>query len=119
MKFEILWMKYLVDPIVQSFDYKSHSTRKQFWLFLFISYCLSYYFALFDRLLFQTFEKEGVAYGDSDGYLISYLVLLLVIPGLSIAIRRLRDGGTKGLGFLLLLIPFLNFILLCRPSRKS
>jgi uncharacterized membrane protein YhaH (DUF805 family) len=113
-------MRYLIDPIAQYFDFKGRATRKPYWLFFLIYYILNFLLAFADLVLYETFKKEGRMYGDENGLFIRNIYLLfLVIPAISIAVRRLRDGGSKGWKFIVILIPILNIIMLCRKSRKN
>lgn len=96
--------KYFIDVIKNHyFDFSGRATRTQFWLFVLISWLVS----LVLGIVCAMFLKEQTASIISGLY-----TLALLLPGLGIAARRLRDGGFSPWLLLIGLIPVIGWIIL-------
>ncbi|MBO4707078.1 MAG: DUF805 domain-containing protein [Elusimicrobiaceae bacterium] len=96
--------KYFIDVIKNHyFDFSGKATRTQFWLFVLINFIVSFVLMLVCGIFLneQTAKIISIVYG-----------LALLLPGLGIAARRLRDGGFSPWLLLLGLIPFIGPIIL-------
>jgi len=82
--------------------FSGRARRKEFWLFQ-----LAYLIVL---LLAFTVDWVVGSYDEADGYglvsTISYIVLL--IPGIALAVRRLHDTNRRGWWFLINFIPIIG-----------
>lgn len=79
----------------RAFDFKGRSTRKDYWMFALISLIISFVLNIVEMTLF------GGAFILSGLYL-----LIILIPEISLSIRRLHDIGRTGWWNLLMLLPF-------------
>lgn len=106
-------------------DFKGRSTPSDYWfaysahvLILFSCYLLE---AVVERMTAET--------GSSDLFTIGLILLLIffaygvaiVLPGIAITVRRLRDAGCNWLYIFIPLIPFVGIFilvfLLCQPTE--
>jgi len=92
-----------INTLSRYFDYKGVASRKEFWLFILFSWVTSIGISILEALI------PGNILG-------SLWNLLLFIPTLACAIRRMHDADHRGW---YLLIPFYNFIMLIFPSRPN
>ncbi|WP_299413408.1 DUF805 domain-containing protein [uncultured Sulfitobacter sp.] len=92
----------LKDGLARYVDFKTRSTRSQFWWWVLWSIIFSIGSAMID---------SAIGAGDSGpvGLLVS---LALFLPSLAVAIRRLHDIGRTGWWYLLVFIPIVGWIVL-------
>lgn len=106
--------------IFRAFNFTGRASRSEFWwafLFQMLLYVGAVVVDVISVLSGPTVSTNPLAY-------MSTLVwLLLVIPQLSLAVRRLHDTGRSGLFYFVALIPLIGFILLlvmlALPSRPE
>lgn len=87
------------------FTFNGRTTRAEFWYFVFYNLVI-YLFLIFIQLIL----------GIEDFSLISIYYLFMLIPGLTINVRRLHDAGYSGW---FLLVPILCFVLLFFDGTKG
>ena len=92
-------MEYFVDALRRYADFHGRARRKEYWMFILIYMIFYILLAVVDGLL-------------GSIWLTSLYSLALLIPGISIAARRLHDTGRSGWWQLLVLIPLLGAIVL-------
>lgn len=112
---------YFVEPYIRRYaDFSGYTSVKNFWLTYLALAILSTGVAGLALLI--------SALGGSAGMIVSIVImslvsLALVVPGLAICVRRLRDGGFNPWLILLSLIPGIGAIILlvmfCLPSKHS
>lgn len=100
------------------FDFRGRSRRKEFWMFVVATLLLVIVAGFVDGLLgygsVQTAAGPG-AYGvsaRSEGPVSGLLMLALVIPSLTVAIRRLHDADHRGWWVLIGIVPLIGWIIL-------
>jgi uncharacterized membrane protein YhaH (DUF805 family) len=102
-------MKYFILAIKKAFDFKSRSSRPEFWYFFLFQFIFALAAMIIDRVLGTTFKLDmGLGAGEQDlGYGYVYLIygLAILIPGLAAGVRRLHDVGKSGWMYLIALIP--------------
>ena len=112
--------KYFWDVIKNHYaDFKGRATRKEYWSFV-AAYLITSIILIFLSVLF--FE---IGLGILGGILIGLFmlfVLVILVPGLALAVRRIHDIGLSGWWYLIGLIPYVGGIVLlvfyCLPSEK-
>lgn len=92
-----------INTLSRYFDYQGIASRSEFWLFVLFSWISSFAVGLVDALV------PGEVLG-------SIWNLLLFIPTVTCAIRRMHDVDHRGW---YLLIPLYNIIMLVFPSRPN
>ena len=111
-------MSYFINAITQHYaDFSGRARRKEFWMFYLFALCASFTAIIVDNVL-------GTTLG-SLGYGVVYLLvgLVLCLPTLAIAVRRLHDVGKSGWFYLIILIPFIGvvwlLILVCKDGQPG
>lgn len=105
--------KYFIDVIKNHYiDFSGKATRTQFWMFVLFNFIVSFVLGLICGMFLQ----------QNTANMINWIYcLVLLLPSLGIAARRLRDGGFTPWLLLLLLIPVIGwlilFVLYLMPSK--
>jgi uncharacterized membrane protein YhaH (DUF805 family) len=90
----------------KSFDFQGRATRSEYWWFILISGIVSFLLGILDGFL-------GLYNADASlGLLSGVYSLIVIIPSIAVATRRLHDIGKSGWWQLLLFIPIIGFIIL-------
>lgn len=103
-------------------DFSGRATLAEYWWFALFN-LLIYVSAFF--LLYLSGAGNASGGGASEGAVVLFYipVLVLLIPNLSVTIRRLHDAGHPGTYFLFNFIPFIGpfivFIFALQPSEES
>jgi uncharacterized membrane protein YhaH (DUF805 family) len=86
-------MHWFLDPIVKHYaDFGGRASRQQFWMFVLATVVFIFFL--------------GVLSGVSAGRLpLGYVMVVLFVPMIAIAVRRIRDTGHSGLWIIGLLSP--------------
>ena len=98
---------------IKCFDFKSRSSRSEFWYFYLFTTILGFIGLQIDRLL--NLEILGLQFAQEViilGPIYIFLYFLFFIPSLSLYIRRLHDIDRSGWWLLIALIPFIGIITL-------
>lgn len=104
-KINLLIMKYFIHVLKNYANFNGRSRRKEYWMYILFYYLFFMLVVFLDNLLEITII-ENVPYGPlSIGYL-----LLLIIPTLAVAVRRLHDIGKSGWWMLISLVPLIGGI---------
>ena len=82
------------------FDFKGRATRKEYWTFYFFTLIVAAVFGLVEGLLGIT----GLS---------NLVILALIIPTISCAVRRMHDAGKSGW---FIIVPLVNFVFLLSAS---
>jgi uncharacterized membrane protein YhaH (DUF805 family) len=83
------------------FDFSGRSSRAEFWLYVLFYIILVVIASLIDVFIFRTIEG-GV------GILATLVLLVHIIPGLAVSIRRLHDTDRSGWWIFITLIPLIG-----------
>ncbi len=106
-------MRYFIDAFNRYADFHGRSSRTEYWMFVLFNVLFTIIAAIIDFIIFRI--PIGLT------YLLYSLVIL--IPSLAIAVRRLHDSGRSGFMLLVGLIPFIGVIwllaLLLAPSEEK
>lgn len=112
-------MHYMILPLKRYFDFSGRSRRKEYWMFVL--------FIVIGQIVTMTLDSMlgtgGTAtsyseYGDgaasagfsmTGGIITMIFVLLILIPGIAVAVRRVHDQDKSGW---FVLIPIYGFILM-------
>ena len=96
-------MEYFVNVLKKWNDFHSRSRRKEYWMFCLVNFAISciYYLGML-----------GLSGSEVLQHLYELYSLVVAIPGLAVAVRRLHDVGRSGWWLLIGLVPILGVILL-------
>lgn len=92
-------MNYYLDVLKKYVEFTGRARRKEYWMFVLISFLISIAISLIGHVV-------GIP-------LLSYVYALAVLlPSLSVAVRRLHDTSHSGWWFLIVLIPLVGAVVL-------
>ena len=97
-------MDYYLKVLKQYSDFKGRARRKEYWMFTIFNIIFGGIAMTLDSVF--GIAIEGVGYGPLYGI----YALVLFIPGLAVAVRRLHDIGKSGWMLLITLIPLIGVI---------
>jgi uncharacterized membrane protein YhaH (DUF805 family) len=86
-------------------NFRGRSRRKAYWMFALFNFIASVLAGVLDGIF--GFGRDG-GYGLFNGL----YSLAALLPGLSLAVRRLHDTGRSGWWLLLVLVPFLGWLVI-------
>jgi uncharacterized membrane protein YhaH (DUF805 family) len=96
-------MKYYLKALKNYTNFKGRSGRKEYWTFFLVNLIISIVLAVIDNN-FRLIIDRDMGLG-----LLSLLFSLIVfLPGLAVAVRRLHDIGKSGKWIFIALIPFIG-----------
>ncbi|WP_241908279.1 DUF805 domain-containing protein, partial [Vibrio sp. 10N.261.52.A1] len=100
------YMNWFVDVIKRPVEFNGRARRREYWYFFAVSLGITLLLSLIDNVL-------GWYDPNSDiGLLSGIFSLLILLPGLSVTIRRLHDTNRTGWWVLLYLVPVIGFFIL-------
>ena len=95
----------------RSFDFEGRSRRPAYWWFMLANFIVSLGLILLSQLT------------NIFGWIYSIYALVVLLPTLSLSIRRLRDSGKHWAWIFIHLVPLIGslwfFYLMCQPSAGS
>ncbi|MEO6869416.1 MAG: DUF805 domain-containing protein [Ginsengibacter sp.] len=115
-------MQYYLDALKNYAKFSGRARRSAYWYFVLFNFIFSIAAAIIDNILGTTIKLEtaqgfmAVPYG----YIYILYALFMIIPGLSLSVRRLHDVGKSGWFILIALIPLVGaiwlLVLFCTDS---
>lgn len=115
-------MDMMLLPLRRYAEFFGRSSRAEYWLFVLFVVVASAILTLVDTALGLGggIERRWLytgwsAYGWTDwhgGLLTRIFALLMIIPGLAVAVRRLHDTNRSGWWLLIVLVPFIGWLVL-------
>ena len=103
-------MNYYLKVLKQFADFNGRARRKEYWIYNIINSIIGGLLFFLDYLLGTTIDFLDLGEGNSLGILYLVYALLVFIPGLAVAVRRLHDVGKSGWMLLIALIPLIGAI---------
>jgi uncharacterized membrane protein YhaH (DUF805 family) len=102
-------MNYYLKALQNYASFSGRARRSEYWYFVLFNVIFSVVAILLDNLLGTTFN---LGYGVSlpYGYIYLIYVLVMIIPSLSVSVRRLHDVGKSGWMYFIVLIPLIGAI---------
>ena len=99
-------MEYMLMPLKRYFDFSGRSRRKEYWMFFIFVVVGEIITTILDSVLgLGGSTSSSSAYGDgtasasfssSGGILTLIFVLLILIPGIAVSVRRMHDQDKSG-----------------------
>ncbi len=97
------------------FDFSGRARRKEYWMYILFHFFFTIATIFLDTLLATEINEVGFFY-------LIYIVLN-IIPGIAVSVRRLHDIGKSGAMLLINLIPFVGpiwfLILTCMEGQSK
>lgn len=87
-------------------NFNGRARRKEFWIFQLYYFILLFVLRFFDVMISYYYSDYRI------GLLSSILSLALIIPIITVAVRRLHDTNKSGLWLLVILVPIVGFLIL-------
>jgi uncharacterized membrane protein YhaH (DUF805 family) len=100
-------MNYYLKVLQNYFTFSGRATRSEYWYFVLFNMIFAIVAIILDNVLDTTF-KFGYEVSLPYGYIYLFYLLLIIIPSLAVAVRRLHDVGKSGWFFLISLIPIIG-----------
>lgn len=98
-------MHWFLEVMKKTFVFSGRARRKEYWMF-------TLFIALFSIILSIIEIVLGLQISDEIGILSSLFFLVIIIPSLSVTVRRFHDIGKSGLWIFIGLIPIIGWIVL-------
>ena len=96
--------------------FNGRARRKEYWMFALFFLIFIIVAAIIDVALGTTTE-------DGAGILVTVYILAMILPGLSVSVRRLHDLGKSGWFYLINFIPFIGaiwfLVLMCTEGNRG
>ena len=112
-------MNYMILPLKRYFDFKGRSRRKEYWMFVLFVVIGEIVTMILDSMLgLGGTTATSSEFGDGSvsasasatgGILATIFILLILIPGIAVAVRRVHDQDKSGW---FVLVPIYNLILM-------
>lgn len=108
-------MNWYLKVLKQYFDFSGRARRKEYWMYILFHLIFTFVTIFLDTLLATEVNNVGFFY--------LIYVLLNIIPGLAVSIRRLHDIGKSGAMILVNIIPFVGpiwfLVLTCMEGQSK
>ncbi len=92
-------MNYYLSVLKKYAEFKGRATRSEYWYFFLFNIIISVILGILSNII-----------GDDSNALGSLYGLIVLVPGLAVAVRRLHDIGKSGWMLLIILIPIVGLI---------
>jgi uncharacterized membrane protein YhaH (DUF805 family) len=101
-------MSWYLKCLRQYADVSGRARRKEFWMFVLFNLLIVVALRIVDHATGLTYGRHG-----GQGFLHSFYTLVVFIPGVAVAVRRMHDIGKSGWHLLVAFIPLVGaFVLL-------
>jgi len=101
-------MKWYLKVLKDFGNFRGRARRSEYWYFVLFNVIFAFVAMGLDNALGTTFKIEDVPF--PYGYIYLLYTLVVIIPGLAVAVRRLHDVGKSGWFLLIALIPLIGSI---------
>jgi uncharacterized membrane protein YhaH (DUF805 family) len=92
--------------------FDGRASRAEFWRWVVVFVLLTLITRMIDGALFLSSIREGLFARGAMQPLTYITILVLLLPNLALAVRRLHDTGRSGWWLLLMLVPFVGPLVL-------
>jgi uncharacterized membrane protein YhaH (DUF805 family) len=93
--------KWYLEALSKYLEFSGRARRKELWTFILVNFVISISLSVLDSII-----------GMGIGFIGTLFGLAMIIPSISVGVRRLHDIGKEGLWILVGLIPFIGWIIL-------
>jgi len=102
---------YYVSALKQYADFKSRTGKKAYWMFILFNIIFAWAAIVIDNILGT---HDSGFWGMTNGSFNNFYSLVLLVPGLAIAVRRLHDVDEEWQKLLYIFIPIVGWIILLK-----
>ena len=95
-------MKWYLKCLKQYANFEGRARRKEYWMFFLFNFVFALVAVALDNLLGTSNPEVGI------GVVYGLYVLLVLVPGIAVTVRRLHDIGKSGWMILVALIPLVG-----------
>lgn len=99
-------MNYYMDVLRKYFVFSGRARRKEYWMFFLFNLLATIVLVFIDSAIGMYSAENGL------GLLSGLYSLAVLIPSISVGVRRLHDTGKSGWWMLIALVPFIGSIVL-------
>jgi uncharacterized membrane protein YhaH (DUF805 family) len=99
-------MNWYIEVLKKYAVFNGRARRKEYWCFFLFNLIIAFVLGIIDAVTGSFNPEAGM------GLLSSIYVLAVLIPGISVMVRRLHDTDRSGWWFWIVLIPFIGGIVL-------
>ncbi len=110
---------YYISAFKRYFDFKGRTSRKAYWMFVLFNVIISWTLIAFDNILGTEEVGHITIWGIRNGMFNNFYSLIVMIPGIAIAVRRLHDVGKKGTSMFFLLVPVIGWFIVLMDLIKE
>ena len=94
-------MEWYIAALKKYADFRGRAQRKEYWMFVAINF-------LFSMVLILIDNAAGLQLENGYGSLFLIYSLAMLLPQLSVSVRRLHDVGKSGWMLLIIFVPFIG-----------
>ena len=98
-------MSWFIHVMKNIFNFRDRARRTEFWMFTLVTVVISLVLSIIDIV-------AGLEFSPDSGILSTIFGLIILIPSISVTVRRLHDTGRSGAWILIGLIPVIGWIVL-------
>ena len=102
------------NAFVKAFDFKTRSSRAEFWYFYLFTVIVGMIAIQIDQYLSLELIRFELSRSPSNefilGHFYTFTYFLFLVPSLSLYVRRLHDTDRSGWWLMIMLIPFIGFV---------
>jgi uncharacterized membrane protein YhaH (DUF805 family) len=99
-------MNWYLAALKKYVDFSGRARRKEYWFFVLFNIIISIVLTICDVVIGTYNGASGI------GILSGIYALAVLLPGIAVTIRRLHDTGRSGWWILIILVPFVGWIVL-------
>ena len=105
--------RYFLDTLKYRYaKFDGRASRSEFWYFALFSFIGSFIFGLIDVLIVNPMLGATPGQIGQGGILQFIFALVLMVPSIALAVRRLHDIGKSGWWYLIVFIPIVGVLVL-------
>ena len=102
------------NAFVKAFDFKTRSSRAEFWYFYLFTVIVGMIGIQVDQYLSLELIRFELSRSSNNefilGHFYTFTYFLFLVPSLSLYVRRLHDTDRSGWWLMIMLIPFIGFV---------
>ncbi len=106
-------MKWYIKVLKNYIIFKGRARRKEYWFFILFN-IIFMFLALIIDIMFGTIKDP-----ENPGIIFSIYSIAVILPSISVSVRRLHDIGKNGWYLLISLLPFGSIILIGEFIKKG